>query len=105
MLSINNVALPPPSKLEIGLIPTAATPTGPLARLKVQAAWPGQSAAQMHQILNATGAAFTLACLDPRTSQPRGFPARLTLCRAQLLDLRPGQEATYHLEVFFEEDA
>lgn len=105
MLSINNVALSPPSRLEIGLIPAAAAPTGPLSRLKVQAEWPGQTAAQMHQLLNATGAAFTLACLDPRTGQPRGFPARLTLCRAQAVDLRPGQEATYHLEVFFEEDA
>ena len=43
MLSINKVALSPPSRLEIGLIPAAAAPTGPLSRLKVQAEWPDAS--------------------------------------------------------------
>ena len=104
MLSINNTSLPPPGKLDIALIPAAASPSGPLVRLRVQAEWAGQSAASMQQILTGTGAGFTLACLDPRTGEPRGFPARLTLCRAGLLDLRPGRPALYHLQVAFEED-
>ena len=80
MLSINNVYLPVPGELEISL---QAAPDAPyLSLLRVRAAWPGLTAAEMGEALKNTRQSFTLACPDPQAGAERGFTARLRACAA-----------------------
>lgn len=98
-LSINNVALPVPAALVIGLI----APKGAdyLSLMQVKASWPGLSTEQMAQMLTQTAQSFTLGCPDPRSQTPRGITAKLTRCEARAVPA----SGLYALEIIMEEIA
>lgn len=99
MLSINNIPLPAPATLTLGYTGPAA---GPLTLLTAQAAWPGLTADALKGILSPTAGPFTLACPDPRTGAARGFPARLTACRARAVEAAQGHITLWALDAAFE---
>ena len=62
-----------------------------------------ETAEALKGILSPTAGPFPLACPDPRTGAARGFPARLTACRARAVEAAQGHITLWALDAAFEE--